>query len=104
MSTLIFYEKPGCANNARQKRLLLDAGHELVVRDLLSEPWTAQRLQEFFMPQKNALTILPAFDVTLPSNNQSVIACGGGLSTPFAQHTHVTRRLRDARFEQKAEA
>ena len=48
MATLIFYEKPGCGNNARQKRLLLDAGHELVVRDLLSEPWTAERLQDFF--------------------------------------------------------
>ncbi len=48
MATLIFYEKPGCANNARQKRLLLDAGHELIVRDLLSEPWTAQRLLTFF--------------------------------------------------------
>lgn len=48
MTTLIFYEKPGCANNARQKRLLQDAGHELIVRDLLSEPWTAQRLLGFF--------------------------------------------------------
>lgn len=48
MTTLIFYEKPGCANNARQKRLLRDAGHEVIARDLLSEPWTADRLLEFF--------------------------------------------------------
>ena len=48
MTALIFYEKPGCANNARQKRMLLDAGHEVVARDLLSEPWTAQRLLAFF--------------------------------------------------------
>jgi nitrogenase-associated protein len=48
MATLIFYEKPGCGNNTRQKRMLLDAGHELVVRDLLTEPWTAQRLRDFF--------------------------------------------------------
>jgi nitrogenase-associated protein len=48
MSTLIFYEKPGCANNARQKRLLRDAGHEVVARDLLREPWTAARLRAFF--------------------------------------------------------
>ena len=47
MTTLIFYEKPGCANNARQKRLLRDAGHEVIARDLLSEPWTAARLLEF---------------------------------------------------------
>ena len=48
MTTLVFYEKPGCANNARQKRLLLDAGHEVIARDLLHEPWTAQRLRDFF--------------------------------------------------------
>jgi nitrogenase-associated protein len=48
MSTLIFYEKPGCATNARQKRLLRDAGHEVIARDMLCEPWTAQRLQDFF--------------------------------------------------------
>jgi len=48
MATLIFYEKPGCGNNTRQKRLLLDAGHEVIARDLLSEPWTAERLRAFF--------------------------------------------------------
>jgi nitrogenase-associated protein len=48
MTPIIFYEKPGCANNARQKRLLRDAGHEVIARDLLAEPWTAERLREFF--------------------------------------------------------
>jgi nitrogenase-associated protein len=48
MSTLIFYEKPGCANNARQKLLLKNAGHEVVARNLLDEPWTAERLRAFF--------------------------------------------------------
>jgi nitrogenase-associated protein len=48
MGTLIFYEKPGCGNNTRQKRLLRDAGHEVIARDLLSEPWTAERLRAFF--------------------------------------------------------
>ncbi|MDO9008253.1 MAG: ArsC/Spx/MgsR family protein [Thiobacillus sp.] len=48
MSTLIFYEKPGCATNARQKRLLIDAGHQVIARDILSEPWTAPRLRDFF--------------------------------------------------------
>lgn len=48
MTTLLFYEKPGCGNNARQKTRLRAAGHELVVRDLLSEPWNAARLRAFF--------------------------------------------------------
>jgi len=45
---VVFYEKPGCIGNARQKRLLIDLGHRLVVHDLLSEPWTAERLRPFF--------------------------------------------------------
>jgi nitrogenase-associated protein len=48
MAHVVFYEKPGCANNARQKRLLEAAGHRLSVRDLLREPWTAERLLGFF--------------------------------------------------------
>jgi nitrogenase-associated protein len=49
MTTLIFYEKPGCANNARQKLLLRNAGHEVVAKNLLAEPWTAERLCDFFV-------------------------------------------------------
>jgi len=48
MATIVFYEKPGCANNARQKRLLLEAGHELTVRNLLETQWTAEELRAFF--------------------------------------------------------
>ena len=48
MSYVIFFEKPGCINNARQKALLESAGHRLVVRDLLSERWTAAVLRPFF--------------------------------------------------------
>ncbi len=48
MADVIFYEKPGCAGNARQRRLLEEAGHRLQVRDLLSEPWTARTLRPFF--------------------------------------------------------
>lgn len=48
MSYVIFFEKPGCINNTRQKALLETAGHRLVVRDLLTEPWTAAALRPFF--------------------------------------------------------
>lgn len=48
MATVIFYEKPGCAGNARQKTLLTKAGHCVIARDLLSEPWTEYRLRAFF--------------------------------------------------------
>lgn len=48
MTEVVFYEKPGCAGNARQRRLLEAAGHTLVVRDLLTEPWTPDRLRPYF--------------------------------------------------------
>ncbi len=48
MAYVIFYEKPGCANNARQKLLLTAAGHDLEPRNLLTEAWTGERLQAFF--------------------------------------------------------
>lgn len=48
MTRVLFFEKPGCLSNAKQKALLAGLGHELVVRDLLAEPWTAERLHGFF--------------------------------------------------------
>lgn len=48
MALVTFFEKPGCATNARQKKLLIQSGHELDVRDLLFQPWIAQHLRSFF--------------------------------------------------------
>jgi len=48
MSEILFFEKPGCINNTRQKALLASAGHLVVARNLLTEPWTAERLRSFF--------------------------------------------------------
>ena len=43
MAHIIFYEKPGCGGNARQKAILQAAGHEVEAKNLLAEPWTRQR-------------------------------------------------------------
>ena len=48
MARIIFWEKPGCQGNARQKEILLASGHELDVRNLLAEPWSEQSLALFF--------------------------------------------------------
>jgi nitrogenase-associated protein len=48
MAELVFYEKPGCVGNQLQKKLLLELGHRLEVRDLINEQWTAERLRPFF--------------------------------------------------------
>lgn len=48
MTTVVFYEKPGCGTNARQKLMLQRAGHTVVAKNLLTEPWTGDRLRAFF--------------------------------------------------------
>ncbi len=48
MAIITFYEKPGCANNTRQKVLLAAAGHTVQAKSLLTEPWTRERLLQFF--------------------------------------------------------
>ena len=48
MARVTFYEKPGCGTNARQKRMLEAAGHEIVAKNLLTESWTSERLRSFF--------------------------------------------------------
>ena len=48
MATVTFYEKPGCINNTRQKKLLAAAGHQVVAKNLLTEAWQSDRLRAFF--------------------------------------------------------
>ena len=48
MAKVIFYEKPGCKNNTKQKTLLKAAGHQLEAYNLLTEAWTKDSLRLFF--------------------------------------------------------
>lgn len=48
MAEVIFYEKPGCINNTKQKQLLQQAGHRVIAKDLLAEPWRQDTLRAFF--------------------------------------------------------
>ncbi|NJL56080.1 hypothetical protein HC928_13525 [bacterium] len=48
MAIVLFYEKPGCINNTKQKKMLAAAGHQVDARSLLTESWTSQRLRSFF--------------------------------------------------------
>lgn len=47
MTSLVFYEKPGCATNRQQKQLLQEAGFQVQARNLLAEPWTREQLHTF---------------------------------------------------------
>lgn len=48
MNSLVFYEKPGCIGNQRQKAELSAHGVAFEVKDLLSEIWTLRSLRPFF--------------------------------------------------------
>jgi nitrogenase-associated protein len=48
MAEIVFWEKPGCAGNARQVALLRASGHSVTRRDLSAEGWTARTLHPFF--------------------------------------------------------
>ncbi|MBI3480118.1 MAG: hypothetical protein HY016_07165 [Nitrosomonadales bacterium] len=48
MASVIFYERPGCGNNTRQKVRLAASGHTVLAKNLLKEKWTAERLRAFF--------------------------------------------------------
>ncbi|WP_138497020.1 ArsC/Spx/MgsR family protein [Nostoc sp. PA-18-2419] len=48
MARVIFYSKPGCKGGTKQRVLLTAAGHEVLAYDLLTEPWTVERLRSFF--------------------------------------------------------
>jgi nitrogenase-associated protein len=69
MTRVVFYEKPGCINNTRQKQLLLAAGHELEVRNLLEEPWTADSLRPYF----GNLPVSQWFNRTAPAVKSGVV-------------------------------
>ena len=43
-----FYEKPGCINNTKQKKLLEEHGHTVIAHSLLTEQWTVSQLKKFF--------------------------------------------------------
>jgi len=62
MAHVLFFEKPGCINNTRQKRLLADAGHEVEARDLLREPWRPETLRPYF----GDLPLIEWFNATAP--------------------------------------
>ena len=69
MATIQFYQKPGCATNARQKRMLEAAGHTVIARSLLTEPWTAERLRGFFGSRRSRRGSIPPLPASSPARS-----------------------------------
>ena len=62
MVDIVFYEKPGCINNTRQKRLLREAGHHVDARNLLTQAWTPEVLRAYF----GAMPMVEWFNTSAP--------------------------------------
>ena len=60
MATVIFFEKPGCINNTRQKLWLAASGHKVLSKDLLKEKWRKEELRMFFGELPVALWFNPS--------------------------------------------
>lgn len=69
MATVYFYEKPGCSNNTRQKKILVAAGHEVIARNLLTTLWTRDELRKFF----TGLPVAEWFNRSAPAIKQGVV-------------------------------
>ena len=61
-ATIRFFEKPQCTGNARQKAILLAAGHRLHVENLLTFPFTKEELRSYF----GALPVTQWFNTLAP--------------------------------------
>jgi nitrogenase-associated protein len=69
MATVLFWEKPGCVNNTRQKQLLREAGHEVLAHNLLTEAWDAPRLRRFF----GTMPVVAWFNGSAPAIKQGQV-------------------------------
>lgn len=69
LPTLVFFEKPGCASNAQQKKLLRAVGFQLDVQSLLAHPWTQAQLADFF----GSMPVAERFNKSAPDIKQGLI-------------------------------
>ncbi|MDO8828055.1 ArsC/Spx/MgsR family protein [Methylophaga sp.] len=71
MAQIIFYEKPGCINNTKQKKLLREAGHCVIAKNLLTENWSENPLN--LMTFLNKLPVSEWFNRSAPAIKQGII-------------------------------
>ena len=62
MTTVVFYEKPGCTGNRRQRALLEAHGVDLRVENLLTAAWRDDDLRAFF----GELPVVDWFNTSAP--------------------------------------
>lgn len=69
MYRFVFYEKPGCSGNARQKEILKSYGLEICEESLIDTKWTKESLKEFF----SDLEVKEIFNIFAPKVKNGMI-------------------------------
>lgn len=57
MAAIQFFEKPGCINGEKQKRILIEAGNTLECLNILEHSWNVEELTSFFA-EKSPILIM----------------------------------------------
>ena len=83
---IIFFEKPGCINNTKQKKLLAEHGHTVEAKSLLTEPWTRESLRPYF----GNLPIIKWFNMTAPN-----IKSGDVIPSEYNEQTAIEAMLKE---------
>lgn len=86
MATIQFFEKPGCINNTKQKKLLVLAGHTVIASNLLTHPWSKSELLSYL----GTLPLPKWFNPTAPA-----ITRGGFEPEKQTPDTAIDAMLRD---------
>lgn len=83
---IVFFEKPGCINNTKQKKLLAEHGHKVESKSLLTESWTRESLRPYF----GNLPINKWFNMTAPS-----IKSGAIIPTEYNEQAAIEAMLKE---------
>ena len=86
MATVLFYEKPGCANNTRQKAMLELSGHIVEAVNLLEYSWSKDELEKFLGDK----SVAECFNPAAPSIKSGEINPSG-----FTREEAVTIMIRE---------
>jgi nitrogenase-associated protein len=86
MAHITFFEKTGCINNTRQKKILTLAGHEVEAVNLLYHDWTASELLSFF----DELEVKDWFNCNAPA-----ITSGKLIPEKFDRQTALAALIRE---------
>jgi len=83
---ILFYEKPGCINNTKQKLLLEQHGHRIEAHSLLTQNWDKSTLRLFF----NDMPVNEWFNMAAPR-----IKSGEVVPTDFDEESALTAMVND---------